>query len=260
MPLTTLEIPTEDGRADAFAAFPDGGGRHPGVLLYADAFGPRPVLEEMARALAGHGYYVLVPNLFHRHGPAPVVDLPEHLTREARPAVFARLKPLMEAHTTDRALRDAAAYLDFLTTRPEVAAGPVGVVGYCMGAVLAVRTAAAHPGRVAAVAGFHPGPLVTDAPDSPHRLVGRIRARVHLGLAENDLSPEALAELGRALDAAGVVHTCEVHPGAAHGFTMADTDAFDPSAFQRHWGRLLPLLDHTLPARPAVSSRLPDTP
>jgi carboxymethylenebutenolidase len=34
---------------------------------------------------------------------------------------------------------------------------------------LAMRIAAVHPGQVAAVAGFHPGPLVTDAPASPHR-------------------------------------------------------------------------------------------
>lgn len=156
MPTKTLQIPTEDGQADAFAAFPEGGGRHPGVLLYMDIFGVRPVLEEMARELAGHGYYVLVPNVFYRNGPAPVIDLPERITAEARPTLFARLVPLLEAHTTERALRDADAYLKFLTAQPEVGAGPVAAIGYCMGAALALRTAAAHPGRVAAVAGFHP--------------------------------------------------------------------------------------------------------
>jgi hypothetical protein len=76
MPTKTLQIPTTDGQADAFAAFPDRGERRPGVLLYTDAFGVRPVLEEMARELAEHGYYVLVPNLYYRHGPAPVIKLP----------------------------------------------------------------------------------------------------------------------------------------------------------------------------------------
>jgi dienelactone hydrolase len=38
----------------------------------------------------------------------------------------------------------------------------------------------------------------------------------------------------------------EIYPGAIHGFTMSDTDAFNPSALQRHWDRLLPLLDRTL--------------
>ncbi|HEX6340692.1 dienelactone hydrolase family protein [Umezawaea sp.] len=246
---TTLLIPTEDGRADAFAAFPDDGERHPGVLLHMDAFGVRPVLLDLARELAGHGYYVLVPNVYYRHGPTPVVDLPEHITAEVRPELFARLVPLMRAHTTEHALRDADAYLSFLSSRPEVAAGPVAAVGYCMGAVLAMRTATAHPDRVAALAGFHPGALVTDEPDSPHLRVGDLTARVHLGLAENDLSPEALGVLERALDAAGVQHACEVYPDAVHGFTMSDTDAFDAAALRRHWDRLLPLLEQSLGGR-----------
>jgi carboxymethylenebutenolidase len=249
MPTKTLQIPTTDGLADAFAAFPDGGERHPGVLLYPDAFGVRPVLRHMARELADHGYYVLVPNLYYRHGPAPVIELPEHISTESRPAVFAQLMPLIEAHTIERALGDADAYLRFLTSQPEVSAGPVGVIGYCMGAVLAMRTAAAHPDQVAAVAGFHPAPLVTDAPDSPHRLVTQLTAQVHLGLSENDMSTDAISELSQALDTAGVWYTCEIYPGTVHGFTMSDTDAFNPSAFQRHWDRLLPLLDRTLAKR-----------
>ncbi len=246
MPTKTLQIPTPDGQADAFAAFPDRVARHPGVLLYPDAFGPRPELEAKARELAGHGYYVLVPNLYYRHGPAPVVELPEHIGAEARPALFAQLVPLVEAHTTERVLRDADAYLRFLTAQPEVSAGPVATIGYCLGAALAMRTATAHPDRVAAVAGFHPGFLVTDAPDSPHRLVSELTAQVHLGLAEGDLTPEAISELNKAFDAAGVDYTTEIYPGTVHGFTMSDTDAFDPSALQRHWDRLLPLLDRTL--------------
>jgi carboxymethylenebutenolidase len=246
MPTKTLQIPTTDGQADAFAAFPDRGERRPGVLLYMDAIGVRPVLEELARELAEHGYYVLVPNLYYRHGPAPVIELPEHIGEEIRPAVFAQLTPFVEALTTERALRDADAYLRFLTAQPEVSAGPVAAIGYCMGAALAMRTATAHPDQVAAVAGFHPGFLVTDAPDSPHRLVTELTAQVHLGLAEGDLTPEAITELNQALDAADGAYTTEIYPGTVHGFTMSDTDAFNPSALQRHWDRLLPLLDRTL--------------
>ncbi|MET1075428.1 MAG: dienelactone hydrolase family protein [Umezawaea sp.] len=246
IPTTTVHIPTPDGQADAFAAFPDDGLPHPGILLYMDAFGLRPVLEDMARELASHGYYVLVPNVYYRHGPTPVVELPDHITAELRPDLFTKLIPLVKEHTPDRVLSDASAFLAFLTSRPEVSGGPVGVIGYCMGAVLAMRTAAAHPDQVAAVAGFHPGALVTDEPDSPHRLVGTVTARVHLGLAVNDLTPETIAELERAMDTAGITYTRETYPDTVHGFTMADTDAFNPAGLQRHWDRLLPLLDRTL--------------
>jgi len=241
MPTKTLQIPTADGRADAFAAFPDRGERHPGVLMYADGFGIRPVLRQMARELAGHGYYVLVPNFFYRHGPAPVVELPEHIGEEARPRVMAQLTPLLKAHTAERVLRDADAYLRFLTAQPEVGTGPVAVTGYCIGGLLAMRTAAAHPGQVAAVAGFH-GPVGAAGPD----LFSKLTARVHLGHAEGDMTPEALGELNQALDAAGVDYTSEIYPGTIHGFTMSDTDAFSASGLKRHWDRLLPLLDRAL--------------
>ncbi|AVH94392.1 MULTISPECIES: dienelactone hydrolase family protein [Streptomyces] len=241
MPIKTLRIPTADGHADAFAALPEGGGRHPGVLMYTDGFGIRPVLREMARELAGHGYYVLVPNIFHRHGPAPVIELPEHIGDETRPAVFAQLMPMIEAHTTERALSDADAYLAFLEAQPEVGAGPVGVTGYCIGGLLATRTAAAHPGQVAALAAFH-GPVAIDGPDG----FSKITAEVHFGHAESDLTPEALGKLNRALDVAGVSHTSEIYPGTAHGFTMADTDAFSASGLKRHWDSLLPLLRRAL--------------
>ncbi|MFF3757180.1 dienelactone hydrolase family protein [Streptomyces sp. NPDC002185] len=241
MPTETLRIPTADGHADAFAAFPDDGERHPGVLMYADGFGIRPVLREMARELAGHGYHVLVPHVFYRHGPAPVVELPAHIGEEARTAVMGRLMPLIEAHTVERTLRDADAYLRFLTTRREVGSGPVAVTGYCIGGLLAVRTAVAHPDQVAAVAGFH-APVGAAGPDSLRRLT----ARVHFGHAETDLTPAALAELDQVLDTGGIDYTSEIYPGTVHGFTMADTDAFDPAASKLHWDHLLRLLGRAL--------------
>ncbi|MGW7536805.1 dienelactone hydrolase family protein [Amycolatopsis sp. NPDC054798] len=241
MPGKTLQIPTADGVADAFAAFPADGGQHPGVLMYADGFGLRPVLRDLARELAGHGYYVLVPNYFYRQGPAPVLELPDFIGADERPGVFARVMPMIEAHTPELALRDADAYLEFLAAQPEVSAGPVGVTGYCIGGLLAVRTAAARPDRVAALAAFH-APVGAAGPES----FSQLTAQAHFGHAESDLTPEALGELNQALDAAGVTCTSEIYPGTVHGFTMADTDTFDAAALRLHWERLVPLLANTL--------------
>ena len=241
MPGKTLQIPAADGLSDAFAAFPDDGKRHPGVLMYADGFGLRPVIRDLAGELARHGYYVLVPHYFYRHGPAPVLELPEFIGEDERPAVFAQVMPMIEAHTPELVLRDAAAYLEFLTAQPEASAGPVGVTGYCIGGLHAVRTAAAHPDQVAAVAGFH-APVGAAGPGS----FAQLAAQAHFGHAASDLTPETLGELNQALDAAGVTYTSEIYPGTVHGFTMADTDSFDAAGLRRHWERLLPLLSRTL--------------
>ena len=46
-----IEIPAADGTAEAIVARPDGG-THPGVLLWMDAIGLRPRIEEMADRIA----------------------------------------------------------------------------------------------------------------------------------------------------------------------------------------------------------------
>jgi carboxymethylenebutenolidase len=244
---TAVDIPTEDGTADAYLAHPADGEPHPGVLLYQDAFGLRPHLRSMADRLAGAGYTVLVPNLFYRHGRAPVVELPDFIDPGARPEIWGRLGPVMQSLTADLAMRDAGAWLRWLAGSPLVADGPVALTGYCMGAGLSLLTAGTYPERVAAAAGFHGGHLATDAPDSPHRVAGRITAEVYFGHADADssLPPEQVQRLEEALTAAGVRHRCEVYPGAHHGFTQADTAAYHKEGDERHWAALLDLLGRT---------------
>lgn len=170
-----------------------------------------------------------------------MIELPGHIGREARPGILDQLMPMIKTHTAERTLSDADAYLRFLTTQPEMMTGPVAVTGYCIGGLMAVRTAAAHPERVAAVAAFH-APVSTDGAG----ILPRLTAEVHFGHAEGDITPEALKDLNEILNAAGVSYTSEIYPGTIHGFTMADTDAFDAAALQRHWARLLSLLRTTL--------------
>ncbi|MFF0203967.1 dienelactone hydrolase family protein [Streptomyces sp. NPDC005017] len=243
-----VDVPTGDGVADAYLVRPAEGGPYPGVLMYMDAFGPRPSLRAMADRLASAGYTVLLPNVFHRHGRAPVVPLPEFIDHAARRALFERLGPILRSLTPDLSMPDAAAYLRALAECPEAADGPVGVTGYCMGARLALLTAGHHPDRVAAAAGFHGGRLATDAPDSPHLVADRVTAELYFGHADADpsLPPGQIERLERALTDAGVRHRCEVYAGAPHGFTQADLAAYDPDADARHRAALLDLLDRTL--------------
>lgn len=53
---------------------PDGGGTFPTVLFLMDAPGKRPLLHAMARRLAAHGMYVMLPNLYDRKTPAFELD------------------------------------------------------------------------------------------------------------------------------------------------------------------------------------------
>ncbi|WP_406048902.1 dienelactone hydrolase family protein [Kribbella sp. NBC_00889] len=237
----TIDITMSDGVADAYLARPSGDGAHPGVLFVMDAYGVRPQIERMADRIAEHGYVVLAPNVFYRSGRSPVVPLDEI----SDPGLFARLRPMFNELTPERIVSDGRVYLD---TLERVAPGPVAITGYCMGGRVGWRIAAAYPDGVAGLAGFHVGGLVADGDDSPHLTAGNLRAEVYLGFADNDRSatPEQIAELDRTLTDAGVLHRAEVYPGAAHGYTMADTPAYNEAAAERHYTELFALLDRTL--------------
>ena len=234
-----LEIETPDGKSQAWLFTPrEGSGPWPGVLLYTDIMGVRPLFKAMAQRLADAGFAVLLPNLFYRLGAPFETPLSEKKSGE-----FGRLLSMAGTLSQQTIERDSQAWLAALGARPEVAAGPVACVGYCMSGPMAMWTAAAHPERVGTVAVFHGGHMVTGRPDSPHRSVGESRARYYFGCAETDafMTAEHQAELGRALDEAGREHRIEVYPGTYHGFAIADA-SHDLEGERRHWDRLLEFL------------------
>jgi carboxymethylenebutenolidase len=117
-----------------------------------------------------------------------------------------------------------------------------------MGVRVGWRIATAHPDRVAALAGFHAGGLVTDAPDSPHRSAADLKAELYFGFADQDpsMTAEQIATLERALTEAGVRYRSEIYEGAQHGYTMADVPAYNEAARERHFRELRALLERTL--------------
>jgi carboxymethylenebutenolidase len=240
----TVDISTQDGVADAYLSRPPGQDRsHPGVLFIMDAFGLRPRIEEMVDRIAARGFAVLAPNILYRAGRAP--EMPDLEDPAQRDPFFARLRPAMAELTPERIDSDGAVYLDYLG---ELASPPFAITGYCLGGRVGWRIAAAYPGRVAALAAFHAGGLVSDDQDSPHLSVGAISAELYLGHADNDqsMTPEHVAALEQALQEAGVRYRSELYEGAAHGYTMSDTAAYDEASAERHFTELFALLDRTI--------------
>jgi carboxymethylenebutenolidase len=243
---TTVEIETPDGVANACLARPDED-PHPGVLLISDAFGLRPAIEDMAERVAAGGYVVLAPNVYYRAGRSPVEALVGRVSGARRADAFQAVLPLIRELTPARVASDGGAYLEYLGKVS--APGPVAVTGYCMGGRIAWRIAATHPGRVAALAAFHTAGLVTDEPDSTHLSapdLGPVEA--YFGFADEDpgATPEQVAVLREALDAAGVRYTAEVYEGARHGYAVPDAPAYDEAASERQFRELRALLERRL--------------
>lgn len=249
-----VEIATPDGRCDAVFVHPTTGVR-PGALIWTDIFGLRPVFRAMGRRLAARGYAVLVPNPFYRTGRAPLIGDVSSFDF-GNPADRAKIEswtgPLKQPGPIDR---DAEAYVGFLDAQPQVSRErKLGTHGYCWGGPAVFRTAAQVPERIAAAATFHGAALVTDKPDSPHRLAPRIRARMYVAIAASDdaRQPDAKDKLREAFAAAHVRADVEVYSGTQHGWCVPDMPLHDgkpiynkPDA-ERAWGKLLDLYHATL--------------
>src|SRR5437879_8416556 len=248
MPVTETDvtIKTPDGVCDAAFIHPTTGS-HPGVVIWADAFGLRPVMRDIGKRIAAEGYSVLVPNPFYRVAKAPVIANVSSFNFQTD---MPKIQPLMASiNAPGAAEKDAAAYIAFLDARSQVNKGKkMGTQGYCMGGPLVVKTCAADPNRVAAGGSFHGGGLVKDKPDSPHLLAPKIKARMYFGIASNDdmRQPDAKDKLKQSFAAAKVPAEIEVY-SSKHGWCVRDMPAdtsgpiYNMGDAERAWGKLLAL-------------------
>ena len=245
--VTKLEIKTPDGSCPSYVFRPRGEGPWPAAIVYMDGVGIRPAMLAVGERLASYGYFVLLPDLFYRAGPYAPMDPkeifsdPEKL-KALREKFFPHMSPA-------KVMSDTRAFLDYLTAQPDAKPGGIGTTGYCMGGLMSLTAAGTFPERVVAAASFHGARLATDAPDSPHWLAPKIKARVYVaGAIEDQTFPdEQKVRLQAALSDAGVENTVETYP-ARHGWVLSDVPTYDESAAERHWSALVSLFDAQLKA------------
>lgn len=243
---TEVRIPTPDGDARAFKFLPEGKGPWPAVIFYFDAPAIRPSMFEMCERLASHGYFVLLPDMFWRVGPYEPINIREAFKdEEARRQTIGRL---MASTDPEKSMRDTGAFLDWLSKQPQVKGSKVGCTGYCMGGGLALRAAGTFPDRIVAAGAFHAARVATDAPDSPHLLAPKMKAKVYVGGADQDAGfpPEQADRLRHALNVAGVDNIVEIYKGALHGYAPPDMPVYNKEASERHWRELLKLFHDSL--------------
>ncbi len=249
---TDVEIKTPAGTCDAALVHPSGNGSWPAAIVFPDIFGLRPATRDVAKRLAASGYTVLVPNPFYRATKAPGIGPDFNFDS---PTDRARLSALRAPLTTEGVGQDATAYVSFLDSQSFVnTKAKLGVFGYCMGGPMTMQAAAAVPDRIGAAASFHGGGLVTDRPDSPHRLVPKIKARYYFAIAANDdtKQPSAKTVLEYAFHAVDRPAKIEVYEGALHGWCMKDMPVMDGKTIynealaERAWKELTALFKGAL--------------
>jgi len=236
-----VTVMTPDGAADCYFVHP-ATGTAPGVLIWPDIFGLRPAFRTMSKRLAEAGYSVLVVNPFYRVKKAP--------TAEAGAATpIPQLLPLAQGLSETTHMTDAKAFITWLDGQASVAKNrKIGTQGYCMGGPIALRTAAAVPGRVGAVASFHGGGLVTDMPNSPHLQAAKTKAQLLIAIAANDdmQRPDEKNVLKETFAKANLPAEIEVYAGAAHGWCPPDSGVYNEPQAEKAWSRLIALYSKAL--------------
>ena len=230
---------------------PASGGPHPLVVLFMDKPGIRDALHVFARRLAGHGYDVILPDLYHRHGRMIGYD---HADTAADPAKAARLMDLLVSLTDDGIQNDLDAALEAVAAdRPAGSMGAAGCIGFCLGARAVFRTMMRLPGQFTVGAMWHPSFLVDDEPDSPHLTAGRLEGSLYAGFGEADkmMTVASMQPFIQAVSTLGDRATIDILSGADHAYTWPGTPNYNEAAAERAWSQTLALLAAELGSAPA---------
>lgn len=107
--------------------------KFPAIILYSEIFQQTSPIRRSAQIMAGHGFVVIVPEVFHELNPIGTVLGYDDAGRDKGNAD--KVAKYLEAHDTD-----TQAMINFLREQ-EYCSGKIGAMGFCLGGGLAYRAA-----------------------------------------------------------------------------------------------------------------------
>jgi carboxymethylenebutenolidase len=209
-----------------YIGVPEGAARRAGILVAQHGPGVDGFIQDVVHRLFRQGYVAAAPELFHRQ-PADVKDMP------------ARIGMLKD----DEIVADMNATLAHLKGLKEVAVGPVGIVGFCMGGRVAYLMAAANSEIRASVV-FYGGNIMKQwgSLPSPFDRTRDIGCPI-IGFFGNDdanPSPDDVNRIDAELTRLGKAHEFHRYNGANHAFqNFLDATRYRPRASRGSWGEML---------------------
>jgi carboxymethylenebutenolidase len=217
-------------------------GVYPGVVLFSEIFQATAPIRRTAALLAGHGYIVAVPEIYHElEAPGMVLAYDQAGSDRGN-----RDKYEKELSSYDT---DARAALDYLKSRPDCS-GRLGVMGICLGGHLAFR-AAFNPDVRAAVCFYatdlHSGTLGKGKKDNSLARAGEIGGDLlHIwGRQDPHVPLEGRNVIKARLEEAGVQFEWHELNGA-HAFLRDEGYRYDPALALQCYGLALELFHRKL--------------
>jgi carboxymethylenebutenolidase len=193
----TVNYKSGDETVSGYLALPDGGGKHPAILVIHEWWGLNDWVKEQDQKFAVQGYVALAVDLYR--GKVGTTPDEAHI--------------LMRGLPDDRGLRDLEAAFAYLSSRPDVDASKIGAIGWCMGGGWSIKLAEDQPKLTAFVVNY--GSLPTDA-----AIISRIKAPMmgNFGADDQGIPPESVRAFEAAMKAVGKSVDIKIYSGAGHAF------------------------------------------
>ena len=197
--------------------------KYPAIILYSEIFQQTSPIRRSAQTMAGHGFMVVVPEVFHELNPIGTVLGYDDAGRDKGNAD--KVAKHLEAHDSDaQAIIDHVETLDYYS-------GKIGAMGFCLGGGLAYR-AALNP-AIAATSCFyatdiHSGVTPSRPGNESLARTGDIRGELQMVWGKQDphIPPEGRALVYQALSDAAVNFTWHEFNGV-HAFMRDEGERFD---------------------------------
>lgn len=238
---------------------------HHAIGIYQDNFQKR-----FSDQLAACGFLVALPDFYHRAWAGTVVadSKGAGMQQKDMPVV-----PLIRSVSDDHLKADLAATIQMLE---DEGVSRIGVCGFCLGGRTAWLAGCSLPDRVQAVVMYHGGNLQVPlnagisgfAKMAVSQVVGTWASRLvpgsgqpspwelrsaltcpvlgHFGALDKNPSPQDAQMFQNALGSQGVRAEFHIYAEANHGFSCADSDAYQQEAADQAWQRTANFLCHSL--------------
>ncbi|MGD1077940.1 MAG: dienelactone hydrolase family protein [Candidatus Sulfotelmatobacter sp.] len=212
-----------------YVARPAGGGAHPGLMVFQEAFGVNSHIRNVTERFAEQGYLAIAPELFHR---------------TARPGFegnyndFPSVMPHYQAMTNEAAETDVRAAYEWLRTNKQVKADAISCVGFCMGGRVSFLANSVVPVRKAV--SFYGGGISPGLLDRASKLHGP--SLLIWGGLDKHITAEHRKTVTDALDAQHKIYVNVVFSNADHAFFCDERGAYEPIAARQAWALTLEFL------------------